>query len=797
MLNITINKIESKLDNITLRENVDKIILQRLLRSKYLLDDDEHNDTSQLKNYLKKITKKGYVSVKYQKKKGISRTYSNKGLSYQLFRKALRHTLCSDYYMDIDIVNAHFVMLNQICKENGIDTTELKKYINNREEYLNELIKISGVDRDDAKLLFIRMLYGGSIENWKKDNKVEFEIPKYYKELEKNIKNISMIIFNSNSDFRKSIKLEKRNIPKSVLSYYLQEWENRILEVVYDYLNENDYIVDKIATLCFDGIMTKKSKDILKICDNLEKIVEEKLGFKLKFIEKKFDKVIKEIINPIDEEYDDIGEGEISNNLKMYRYILKYSNDKKLKKNQTHILKPSNTSPIVYENYMEFNDFINLIFCEGSKYYNLFRNSPMNFNNMIKYLEQMDDIELPFIRLNKYIISFKNGYINIEDLYDIKFINYEDLVIDNDTITSIHYNFDFDLNLLDMNMNDIKTPLFDKICNYHFEDEEILNIFYGMLGRLHYNTNKYDKFNCMVFIKGGANTGKSTTGNICMNNHQNIGTISGKMEKTFGLQSLRNKNVIYNPDMNQNFVEKVDKGDFQRLIEGSTLDIPVKNKPSINNYKWEIPLLFLGNYLPNYKDSSGAIPRRIAIFYMDKYLNSRDTSIEKRCIDEEGHLILIKTLLSYRWLIEKYKNQTFEDWELEYFKEGYEEMTNKCNNLYNYLKIPYEDFETWTSYKEGNVVAEKELKEAVEKYYYMNSISEKFDCNKTTLSKFGYIVKSVYICSNCGKKPTGKKKIQDKCCNKYTRKNRRKRKCIVNIKIHRKYEDMNDSEEEV
>lgn len=784
---LTITKQESKLNNLTLKEKVDIQYLNRLLKYDGLKNDEKHNDIAQLKGYKKKITKKGLVNVKYQRKPKFGRVYANKGLSYQNFRKPLRHTLCSEYYMDLDIVNAHPDMLSQICEANGLSSKFLDKYISTREHYLAEIVNITSVDRSEAKMLFIRMMYGGSIEQWSKDNNFKGKLPKYYNKLQKEINNISIHIFNANAQMIKGIPKEKRDNKDSVLSYFLQEYENRVLEVVYDYLNDNGYIENKIATLCFDGIMCKKTdKDITELCDELTDIVEEKIGFDLKFEEKKFNKVITEIIEVT--ESDDEDEDDCSN-LKMYNHILKHSKARNLKKNNTYIMKPCSNSPIVYENFMEFQDFVNMIFKKGSKYYKLFREKPSNMGNMMSYLENYDDEDLPFIKLNKYVFSFNNGYLDITDLKSIQFNKYND-TFDNDIITSIHYDFDFDIKLLNKSANDIKTPLFDKICNYHFEDQEILETFYGMCGRLHYPTNQYDRFNCMLFIKGGANTGKSTTGNIIMRNHQNIGTISGKMEKTFGLQSLIKKNIVYNADMNKNFPTLLDKGDFQRIIEGSCLDIPVKNKASINNFKWEIPLFFLANYFPEYKDSSGAIPRRICAFFMDKFLTTRDTTIEQRCINTEGHLILLKTLKSYQDLITKYSTKTFEDWGIEYFKRGYEEMTNKCNNLYNFLTLAPNDFEVWTSHEEGSVISDKKLKEVVERYYYKNNIKDNFDLDRTTLGRFDYQIKRVNICAACGKKPN-----RGECCNNYNKKNRRKRTFIHNIKIHYKNEYISDKYE--
>lgn len=788
-MNITINKQENILNNLVLKEFVDMKKLNTLLNIKnepllHWESDFEEQKTDyriMLKQYKKKC-KNDVVNTKYKRKIKVGRVIPTPFTSNSVMWRKIRHFLCSENYIDIDIVNCHPVILNQLCLNNGLSCDNLSNYVNNRDDIIKDVMQLYNMSKDDVKVLFIKIINGGSLSYYMKKlnltKKCSFLI-EFEKELSKIRKNIKM----SNSEFIKNLPKDKRNNENSIIAYYLQEYECRMLEIVYKYLNENGFIVDNFCSLCYDGLLVLKNKKLNEnICDvllQLNKEVKKSLGFDVEF-------KIKEMNEGFDIEVEDVVDEELTDYQILCKYVLKVSNENNYKKNYTHILKPSNESPIVYENYLSFEDFINKIFNKECEYYDLIRKSPNNFPNLIKYLETFDDVELSLIKLNKSIYSFNNGYLDITDLFDIKFINYDDCIISNDNITSIHYNFDFDVKLLEYGVDELKTPLFDKICNYHFQNEEILSIFYGMLGRLHYNTNQYDKFNCMLFIKGGANTGKSTTGNIAMRNHQKIGTISGKMENTFGLQSLINKNIIYNPDMNKNFVDKLDKGDFQRIIEGSTLDIPVKNKASMNNYKWDTPLLFLGNYLPVYKDSSGAIPRRLCVFYMDQYINERDTTLEKRCIDNEGHLILLKTLLSYKLLLKKYENKTFEDWDLEYFREGYEEMTNQCNNLYKYLNLAPNDFESWTSYDEGKSVTEKDFKNVVKKYYYMNGIKDKFECNKTTLGKFGYIIKTIKVCASCNGVPTGKKKKEKQCCSKYSNKNRRNRKCIINMKIHRK-----------
>ena len=96
------------------------------------------------------------------------------------------------------------------------------------------------------------------------------------------------MVMNSNPELRKIMNKEKRDKPNSVLSVYLQEYENLVLEVIYDWLNNNGYIEDKIATLCFDGIMIKNNPEkVGEILSKLNEIVEEQTGFDLSFSQKK------------------------------------------------------------------------------------------------------------------------------------------------------------------------------------------------------------------------------------------------------------------------------------------------------------------------------------------------------------------------------------------------------------------------------------------------------------------------------------------------------------------------------
>ena len=107
--------------------------------------------------------------------------------------------------------------------------------------------------------------------------------PKLVKEIEKN----------------KKEKQEKNyNLMGSVVSFFLQEYEVRVLEVIFKYCCEKKYIKDNICVLCADGIMLMA--DNIKEADiavEFNAIVKETMGFDLQFDEKLMNEDYLEILD--------------------------------------------------------------------------------------------------------------------------------------------------------------------------------------------------------------------------------------------------------------------------------------------------------------------------------------------------------------------------------------------------------------------------------------------------------------------------------------------------------------------
>ena len=470
--------------------------------------------------------------------------------------------------------------------------------------------------------------------------------------------------------------------------------------------------------------------------------------------------------------------------------ILEDGEKHKYRKFNGYIYEPQPYSPIVFKRTLIYRDYLNKLFSDKSKVTSrIFRKKVTHLDSLEKYMSSYNDIEFPFLITNKHIFSFLNGYLDISDLFNIKFVEYKSLDNDNNIATTIHFDIEFDIEWLQG--NSLETPIFDTIVNNHlseFENENdnmLYDIFCGMLGRLHYNIGQFDSFNCMLFLKGFANTGKSTIGDFVLSNHQNKGIIAGN-EENFPLMSCYQSQLAYNTDIKRNFHEKFDKALLQKCIEGATVDVAIKHGEAINDHKWIAPIFIISNYFLGYIDDSNAIPRRSCIFTFDNFITNRDASLPKKMYNTERHLFLIKSLLKYRQLVDKYQNKTFQDWNLKYFNDNTLKIQSKTDYVYDFCNLAPGDFKYWPVYEKDSIITVPEFKKLIERYVYLtHSQKYRYTWNKHALKALGFESKPIKVCAECGEKPN-----RSTCCPKSNNRNRRNKYIIRHMKIleldHRK-----------
>lgn len=282
---------------ITLYEKVDMDILSKLVSSTEI----EESLRQQLKNYYKNRIENDYIPVKYKFSKKLEdkgRLFALDSLSLQSLKKEIRHVLAKNYYHDIDMTNAQPVLILQYCEKRNIACEHLKNYVNNREEVLERVQKAHKINRDEAKLLILRLCYLGKYIIKKEDPTTkeirEYEPKKVLKilvdfrnELEQIAEAMCTIEKETNDLVQKD--KDRKNKKATVLAITAQVLEHKCLMSMYKYFKN---IKCEIGVLCFDGLMIRKDKKLKDMDNILEEcctFVKQKTGYQIKLVDKPMD----------------------------------------------------------------------------------------------------------------------------------------------------------------------------------------------------------------------------------------------------------------------------------------------------------------------------------------------------------------------------------------------------------------------------------------------------------------------------------------------------------------------------
>lgn len=530
------------LNNITLLENIDldkfKLLKNSsLLRSKFNNPSAKkwRNERNQLEAYEKLFNENKQAVILYQKTNNMTygRSNPNNALGLFSFRKPIRHTLTENIYIDIDIVNCHPNLLNQVAKKNKISLKNLNTYITHRDYYLNKVMDNYNVSKDQAKELFIRILYYGSFENWIKDNNIESkeELP-ILKDFKKDIQKIGQLIYDNNKEIKKEVEKNKndKNIYQynkigSVVSYYLQEIEVQILETIYLYCIDKGYIKDNTAVLCADGLMILKENYNDDLLNEFNEIIKSKFDFDLQFIKKDLDQgySLKELEETqiVDFKFwDDLGKAnqlfyaELYYNINPDKY--KYSTISGwYEYNDFNILKNTGNNPPVSllnnisKSLQEIlkNEFIKLDptnerYKDINKLYvNEYKKlgNSNNIEGIIKFLKQLynDENIDENIDNNQNLLAFNNMLF---DFTELQFRN----IKPNDYISkTTNYNIDTEIN------EDIQLKIKNLLWSI-FEDDEVIK-YWSLTTASALFTNKFESLYLHV---GAGGNGKGVLSNI-------------------------------------------------------------------------------------------------------------------------------------------------------------------------------------------------------------------------------------------------------------------------------------------
>lgn len=242
-----------------------------------------------LKKLNENIDENGFQIVKYKYQKCGRK--NSKSMGIQLESRLIRGLLCKDYYVDVDMVNCHFVIAEHVYRTKyALKTDVLQYYIRHREACIRSIIKLNknkGLTRSKIKQLYLIALNGGTKEIQTFINK--YKTPAHFKKFIKDIVKMHKYI----------LKKDRKKIPKKMkdltyLSGLLTPVENELLDFAVRKFIDWNVITDYVYTYIYDGFQFFKAHDVTtefinKSIENLNKEIKKvkdiNMEFKVKEIE--------------------------------------------------------------------------------------------------------------------------------------------------------------------------------------------------------------------------------------------------------------------------------------------------------------------------------------------------------------------------------------------------------------------------------------------------------------------------------------------------------------------------------
>jgi hypothetical protein len=392
--------------------------------------------------------------------------------------------------------------------------------------------------------------------------------------------------------------------------------------------------------------------------------------------------------------------------------------------------------------YKTAADFLVEYFKDDSEYQSL----PNNLENLLKFMKSCDDSRFPFIKPDKRYIGYFNG---VFDTQTAAFTT----TPQSDVICKKYFDTEF--------TGSTDTPLFDKIINYQF-DPATRDFIYMCLGRMF---GIRDNYGFMLYLLGEAGCGKSLVIDVLSECFTDVGCISDSFEAKYGLSYLYDKDIIVCDDIPKHISKIFPQQTFQTIVTGGKISTAVKNGMALN-ITWTTPLLFAGNWFPDYLDK-GQISRRLLIANFEKNVYNPDPSLKSRIINEELPALILKCCTMYNdFVLLHAKNKSI--WEIapDYFIQQQTELKIDRNPLFKFLLEN-------SRYEKDNIVFIEDVRSKFSNW--LGTSVKSLDNGTFGQVNKEYIIETRKVCKHC-------KKVSHKdCCEKYKHIDRSKRKIVLNI----------------
>jgi hypothetical protein len=231
------------MESFTCHEQLNRVNLATLAKQ-----SKDPVEKAMLLKMLKRMDDDGNVEVTYKciNKDVGGRLYAVGGVSLQTINKRAR-AIISVAAWDFDIVNAHPVLLRNLCDRHEIPCDVLAGYVDNRAAWFAEGVK---------KLDVIITLFGGT-EPSESDN---------IKALQTEMASITAKLSTLYPTLHNAVKKLKprageRKLDRTLVSYLLQREEMRVMDLVISKMGRK-FPSLSIQAYIYDGFMVKKAEGV-------------------------------------------------------------------------------------------------------------------------------------------------------------------------------------------------------------------------------------------------------------------------------------------------------------------------------------------------------------------------------------------------------------------------------------------------------------------------------------------------------------------------------------------------------
>jgi hypothetical protein len=310
-----------------------------------------------------------------------------------------------------------------------------------------------------------------------------------------------------------------------------------------------------------------------------------------------------------------------------------------------------------------------------------------------RHLSECVDMQFPEITKNRHVWSFNNGiFVGKEKIpktgmYESRFYPYDskDYRCLDATLVSSKF---FDQNFVDYShiedWYEIPTPVFQSIMDYQKFDDDVCRWMYVMGGKLCFDVGDLDGWQVIPFLKGVAMSGKSTIITKVFKKFydaDDVRTLSNNVERKFGLSSIYDGFMFIAPEVKSDMC--LEQAEFQSLVSGEDISLARKYEKA-KSVEWTAPGILAGNEVPNWKDNSGSVLRRILSWNFNKKVMNADPTLDDK-LNAEIPTILLKCVRAYLEYSQKYSEQDIWNVVPEYFKSVQTQVAMITNSLQNFL----------------------------------------------------------------------------------------------------------------